>query len=181
MFSLDLTVLTLFAVLPTTLAAGNMKYIRTAQFFFHVFLTPLTYKETHFEGNDFIIVVGSSPWKLNKAKQYCKTILPTFYDLKPSTLYSINSWEKQSAVSKVAFENNIRTKAWIGLTDELSEGTWYWQDGEPTNDFYFWRSGSTPPNGTDKHASMIRFDLFGYGWDPISKVRKVDAIICSHR
>ncbi len=77
----------------------------------------------------------------------------------------------------MAFENNIETKAWIGLTDELSEGTWYWLDGEPTNDFYFWRSGSTPPNGTDKHASMIRFDVFGFGWDPMNVLKGANDII----
>ncbi len=139
------------------------------------------YKETHYEGSDFIIVVGSSPWKWRNARQYCKNALPTFYDDEPSDLYSINSWDKQSAVSKVAFENSIETKAWIGFTDELSEGTWYWLDEKPENGFSFWRSRATPPTGTGKHTSIIRFDLFGYGWDPISKVKRANAIICSHR
>ncbi len=125
---------------------------------------------------------ASTDWKWRKAREYCTNIIPTLFNGGSSDLYSVNSIDKHHAISKLALENNIKVKAgFIGLADKDDDGTWLWLDGEPTNGFYVWRSGLNPPTGTNKKVAVIRFNTFGFGWDPYSKGAKGQVIICSHR
>ncbi len=136
-----------------------------------------------FEGDDFIIVDG-------RPLGNCRVTLSSMFDNLPSDFYSINSYDKQLAISKVAYENNIDVKGWIGLSDELTEGRWLWVDGSPVNNFYFWRrkegkgskEGSKGGSREDKKdVAVIRFDYLGYGWDSYEKNKENQVIICSHR
>ncbi len=103
------------------------------------------------------------------------------FDNLPSDFYAVNSYPKQLAISKVAYENNIDVKGWIGLSDELTEGTWLWVDGSPVNNFYFWREKEEKKGKDARDGAVICFDLFGYGWETSEKNEEMDVIICSHR
>ncbi len=128
----------------------------------------------HYEGEDFIIVVSytSQTWKWAKGRQYCRNVVGSDY-------YSINTFDKMSKIHKMGWENNFsndKVKAFIGLNDDDDDGMWEWVKGDPTYDFFYWRRQKEG----DIYA-LIRFDIFGAGWDTAAKKSKANALVCAHR
>jgi len=81
------------------------------------------------------------PWPL--AAAYCATL--------GGDLASIHSSEDNAAVDAMSTDR----AAWIGFTDVVSEGVWYWVDGSQT-DFTAWADGE--PNNTNgaEHCAAMR-------------------------
>ncbi|MCC7014055.1 MAG: hypothetical protein IT454_15975 [Planctomycetes bacterium] len=60
-----------------------------------------------------------------------------------------NDWIQQNLIGAVAGANNL----WIGLSDELVEGTWAWSNGSSST-FLNWDTGQPDNYGNEDHAYM---------------------------
>lgn len=60
------------------------------------------------------------------------------------------------------YQNTIGT-SWIGLNDEVTEGTFRWSNGEPIT-YTNWYSGQ-PDNSSNEDYAHIRFTTFGAQWN----------------
>ncbi len=140
-------------------------------------------KKSHnfiYKNLDFIIVESDpsdevpESWTWLEGRLYCAIQFKTDY-------YSLNSAIKQREVEEIAKENNVISKAWLGLFEE-SEGSWKWPDGSPTNDYFNWKSPPTVDNKLLR--GIIKFDWgrtkFGK-WTSSFESRSLEALLCSKR
>ncbi len=112
-------------------------------------------------------------WKWEKGRQYCQREVGTDY-------YSMNSFSRQARVFQFAMENNLKIEAFMGLFRDDETNEWLWASGEETNNFFYWRKGIPEEESTSKIA-VVRFDLFGGGWDDVGDTFKASFLICSKR
>ncbi len=60
---------------------------------------------------------GLIGWTWQEGREFCQTFYKTDY-------FAINSLKKQVDIMIIAYENNIKDMAWIGLSDDMQEGEW---------------------------------------------------------
>jgi outer membrane protein assembly factor BamB len=88
---------------------------------------------TIFRNNSYLYVHKSMSW--HDAKTYAKS--------RGGHLVTINDSEEHQFVYRLAGESGKVGKFWIGLTDEVEEGTFTWVTGEPL-DFTLWYHTGEP-------------------------------------
>ncbi len=54
-------------------------------------------------------------WAWQEGREFCQTLYKTNY-------FAINSLRKQVDIMIIAYENNIKGMAWIGLSDDMQDG-----------------------------------------------------------
>ncbi len=125
---------------------------------------------------EFIIVDsgGKVNWNWEMGRKYCKDVVGSDY-------FAINSLARQVDVMVLAYENMISSIAWIGLSDEVIEGTWKWVSLEPTNGFFNWQKNEVPVENTGRNYARLRLDEFGAGWQFAKGGLTYSALICSRR
>ena len=92
-------------------------------------------------------------------------------------LAEIKTEEQNIFVEHILFEHQNATEIWLGATDLVSEGSWYWatSDVPVTAGFTFWLPGE--PN--NKHgADCMEFEQYGYrNWND-EKCENKKSFVC---
>lgn len=95
-------------------------------------------------------------------------------DLVGQDLASLHSAADQTAVEVLGSYSDFVTAAWIGLTDDVSEGDYYWTDGS-TLDYI--------PTASDLDSNLANRDCVGLdlgdgSWDPSSCTTSKGVVCC---
>ncbi|KAM9398884.1 uncharacterized protein ACWYII_031318 isoform 10-T10 [Salvelinus alpinus] len=99
----------------------------------------------YFDSSLYLLSTEKKPWE--ESRQDCLE--------RGADLVIINSREEQT------FLFNLHLRAWIGLTDSVTEGTWKWVDGTPLTTGY-WTGGQPDDNGQEDCVEIY------YGqYDPV--------------
>ncbi|KAA8588597.1 CD209 antigen [Etheostoma spectabile] len=96
-----------------------------------------------FDISCYLVTNGKKNWTLSR--QYCVA--------RGADLVVIDTMEEQAFVNGLLGSGQ---NAWIGLTDDLEEGTWMWVDGTPVTTT-FWQSGQPNSfNGNQDCAETLQ-------------------------
>ncbi|KAM9398882.1 uncharacterized protein ACWYII_031318 isoform 8-T8 [Salvelinus alpinus] len=99
----------------------------------------------YFDSSLYFLSTETKTWE--ESRQDCQE--------RGADLVIINSREEQT------FVFNLHLRAWIGLTDSVTEGTWKWVDGTPLTTGY-WGTGQPDNNGQEDCVEIY------YGqYDPV--------------
>ncbi|XP_055765945.1 C-type lectin domain family 4 member M-like isoform X1 [Salvelinus fontinalis] len=90
-----------------------------------------------FESSWYFLSIETKTWK--ESREDCLE--------RGADLVIINSREEQT------FLFNLQMRAWIGLDDSVTEGTWKWVDGTPLTTGY-WRAGQPDDSGQEDCAEI---------------------------
>ncbi|XP_070297211.1 C-type lectin domain family 4 member M-like isoform X2 [Salvelinus sp. IW2-2015] len=110
-----------------------------------------------FESSWYFLSTETKTWK--ESKKDCLE--------RGADLVIINSREEQT------FLFNLHLRAWIGLNDSVTEGTWKWVDGTPLTTGY-WRAGQPDDSGQEDCAEIY------YGQDDPVKTWNDDKCGTNH-
>nr|XP_046183367.1 CD209 antigen-like protein A isoform X2 [Oncorhynchus gorbuscha] len=91
----------------------------------------------YFDSSLYFLSTEKKTWE--ESRQDCKR--------RGADLVIINSREEQT------FLFNLHLRAWIGLTDSVTEGTWKWVDGTSLTTGY-WSAGQPDDNGQEDCAEI---------------------------
>ncbi|XP_064859751.1 CD209 antigen-like protein A isoform X4 [Oncorhynchus nerka] len=91
----------------------------------------------YFDSSLYFLSTEKKTWE--ESRQDCKR--------RGADLVIINSREEQT------FVFNLHLRAWIGLTDSVTEGTWKWVDGTSLTTGY-WSAGQPDDNGQEDCAEI---------------------------
>nr|XP_046192667.1 CD209 antigen-like protein C isoform X1 [Oncorhynchus gorbuscha] len=105
-----------------------------------------------FESSWYFLSTVKKPW--GESRQDCL--------MRGADLVIVNSDKEQE------FLFSFNKRAWIGLTDSVTEGTWKWVDGTPLTTPSYWHS-QQPDNGGDNPANRKEdcVELNTETWRPV--------------
>ena len=88
------------------------------------------------------------------AESYCRSTYGT-------SLATVTSDEENTAVYNEAVSKGIGGSMWIGATDEETDGTWIWNDGNTGNINYYYNNWESdePNGGTSENCIELRTSL----------------------
>ncbi|XP_071263997.1 C-type lectin domain family 4 member M-like [Salvelinus alpinus] len=129
--------------------------LQTERDFLNWRLTNLSWQK--FESSWYFLSIETKTWK--ESREDCLE--------RGADLVIINSREEQT------FLFNLQMRAWIGLNDSVTEGTWKWVDGTPLTTGY-WRAGQPDDSGQEDCAEIY------YGQDDPVKTWNDDKCGTNH-